>query len=192
VSARRALAAAVAVAALAGCDLRDMWKQPKYKPLQSSDFFSDGRASRPLEPDTVARGQLNSDTLLFTGMEGGQPSREFPFPVTRQVLDRGQLEFNVFCSVCHGRTGDGNGMIVQRGFKPPPTFHSDRLRQAPPGHFFDVISNGFGAMYSYRSRIGPDDRWAIIAYIRALQLSHDARLADVPDAQRGALGTGEQ
>jgi mono/diheme cytochrome c family protein len=186
---RLALAGTLAAAllALSGCDMQDMYNQPKYKPLQASSFFDDGRSSRPLVPDTVARSGLRTDALLYTGKLDGKDSEVFPFPVTPQVLDRGQLEYNIYCSVCHGRTGEGNGMIVQRGFKAPPSYHIDRLRQAPAGHFFDVMTNGFGAMYSYKSRVSPEDRWAIAAYIRALQLSQHATLDDVPPAERARL-----
>jgi len=171
--------------AAAGCR-QDMFNQPKLLPLQSSTFFADGRASRPLPEDTVARGQLHGDDLLSTGRIGGAVADRFPFPITAAVLDRGQQRFDIFCSPCHGRTGDGNGMVVQRGFKPPPSFHADRLRQAPAGHFFDVMTNGFGVMYDYRSRIVPEDRWAIAAYIRALQLSQHADASDLDAAREAA------
>jgi mono/diheme cytochrome c family protein len=178
------IALGVLAAAAFGCR-QDMFNQPKLRPLQASTFFADGRASRPLPEDTVARGGLHADELLYTARIGGAVADQFPFPVTAQVLDRGQERFNIFCSPCHGRLGAGNGMIVQRGFKQPPSFHSDRLRQAPAGHFFDVMTNGFGVMYDYRSRIVPEDRWAIAAYIRALQLSQHASVDDL-DAARAA------
>jgi mono/diheme cytochrome c family protein len=170
-----------------GCDMQDMYNQPKYKPLQKSTFFADERSSRPIVPDTVPRSGMRTDELLYTGKVNGVLADEFPFPITQNVLDRGRLEFNIFCSVCHGRTGEGNGMIVQRGFKRPPSYNLPRLRQAPAGHFFDVITNGFGAMYSYNSRISPRDRWAIVAYIRALQLSQHASIDDVPVKVRSRL-----
>jgi Cytochrome C oxidase, cbb3-type, subunit III len=175
-----ALAAAALLAVLAAGCHTDMYDQPKFRPLEETSFFKDGNSARPLLPDTVARGQLNTDELLETGTLHGEPADVFPFPVTARVLRHGQEQFNIFCSPCHGRVGDGRGMIVQRGFKQPPSYHTDRLRQAPAGHFFDVITNGFGAMYDYRSRISPETRWAIIAYIRALQLSQHAKESDVP------------
>jgi mono/diheme cytochrome c family protein len=173
---------AILAAASLGCR-QDMFDQPKMRPLQASTFFSDGRASRPLPEDTVPRGAPLGDDLLSTGRVGGEAVDRFPFPVTSTVLDRGEERFNVFCSPCHGRTGNGDGMIVQRGFKVPPSFNSDRLRQAPAGHFFEVMTRGFGVMYDYRSRITPEDRWAIAAYIRALQLSQHAGADDLDAAK---------
>lgn len=170
----------------------DMGDQPKFKPLARNGFFPDDRASRPLVEDTVPRTPLRSDVLLETGKLNGAIADVFPFPVTAQVLERGQQRFNIFCSVCHGLAGYGDGMVVQRGFKRPPSFHVDRLRQAPAGHYFDVMTNGFGAMYDYRARISPEDRWAIVAYIRALQLSQHSGLADVPDKERAKLEGGAQ
>jgi hypothetical protein len=164
-----------------------MHDQPRYKPLGPSDFFTDGRSARALVPGTVAQGDLREDTLLYTGRSGDAPANVFPFPVTRQVLQRGRERYEIFCTPCHGRTGDGRGIIVERGFRQPPSFHEDRLRQAPPGHFFDVISNGYGAMIDYASRVSAHDRWAITAYLRALQLSQNATLADVPEAERARL-----
>ncbi len=170
-----------------GCAL-DMRQQPKVKPLEPSDFFLDGQASRPLIQEAVARGHLNLDTQFYQGKnEDGTPVELFPLEITPAVIQRGQERYDIFCSPCHGRLGNGQGMIVQRGFKTPPSFHIDRLRQAPPGHFFDAITNGFGVMYSYASRIPPEDRWAIIAYIKALQLSQNATLDDVPPDQRNKL-----
>ena len=165
----------------------DMFNQPKANPLRESDLFPDGAASRPIPPHTVARGFLNEDEALYTGMIGTNLVTEFPFPITRQMLERGRERFEIYCAVCHGRTGDGNGMIVQRGFPAPPSYHIDRLRDAPVGHFYDVMTRGYGVMYSYASRVEPKDRWAIAAYIRALQLSRHARLADVPPDQRAQL-----
>lgn len=172
-------ALSLAVLALAGCR-QDMHNQPKFKPLRESDFYADRRSARPIIQGTVARGELDHDEYFYTGKVGNNLGTEFPFPVTKQVLQRGQERYNIFCSPCHSRVGDGNGMIVQRGFKRPPSYHTDRLRQAPVGHFFQVISNGFGAMGEYGSQVPPEDRWAIIAYIRALQLSQNATRADVP------------
>lgn len=166
---------------------RDMFNQPRGKPLGESDFFPDGAASRPIPPHTVARGFLDADEAYYTGMVGTNLVTEFPFRITRQVLERGRERFEIYCAVCHGRTGEGNGMIVQRGFPVPPSYHIDRLRQAPVGHFFDVMTRGYGVMYSYASRVEPADRWAIAAYIRALQLSHHAMLADVPVDERAKL-----
>jgi mono/diheme cytochrome c family protein len=186
--ARGALAVLVAVGAW-GCRL-DMHLQPKYKPDEPSRFFEDGRADRPEIPGTVARGHLHSDELLYTGRVDGKLVDEFPFPVTAKVLERGQQRFNIYCSPCHDYTGSGNGMIVQRGFPAPPSYHTDRLRQAPAGHFFEVITDGYGAMYSYAARIAPRDRWAIVAYIRALQLSQHATLPDVPAEDRQKLTSG--
>lgn len=151
-----------------------MHVQPKILPLSKSDFFEDGRGSRTPPAGTIARGQLRDDTYLYTGMINGQPGNVMPFPATRDVLERGRERFNIYCSPCHSRIGDGNGMIVQRGFRRPPSFHEPRLRQAPLGHFYDVISNGFGAMPDYAAQVNPHDRWAIVAYVRALQLSQDA------------------
>ena len=180
-----------ALSLIAGCAMllgacrQQMFQQPSYRPYQPSSLFTDGTSARALPADTVARGQLRDDPLLFTGKDAnGQDATEFPFPVTHDVLVRGRQRFDVYCTPCHGFVGDGDGMVVRRGFTPPPTYHSDRLRQAPVGHFFYVVSNGFGSMPSYANQVTVSDRWAIIAYIRALQLSQAAPLADVPpDAQ---------
>jgi mono/diheme cytochrome c family protein len=157
---------------------------PSYDPLQESTFFADGRASRTLVANTVARGQLREDEHLYTGKINGQLATEFPMPVTAEVMARGQERFNVFCSPCHGRTGEGNGIIVQRGFRQPPSYHEDRLLTVPPGHFFDVMTNGFGAMQDYAAQVPVTDRWAIAAYIRALQFSRRATMDDVPADRR--------
>ncbi len=164
-----------------------MHVQPKYKPLDPSNFFGDGRSARPEVPGTVAHGYLRTDELLYTGKVNGEPADLFPFPVTRQVLERGRERFNIYCSPCHDYTGSGRGLVVQRGFPPPPSYHIDRLVKAPAGHFFDVITNGYGAMYSYAARVDPQDRWAIVAYIRALQLSQHAALDDVPAQEKEQL-----
>ena len=167
---------------------QDMYNQPKYKPLAASEFFADGTSARPLPPHTVARGHLDEDTIFFTGKnDDGTLAATFPMPITKDLLKRGQERFNIYCSVCHGYEGDGNGMIVQRGFPPPNSYHIDRLRQAPPGYFYNVITNGYGVMYSYASRVEPADRWAIAAYIRALQLSRNGRLDDAPADERAKL-----
>jgi hypothetical protein len=173
---------------LAGCRA-DMHVQPRYNPLDATDFFEDGRSVRPEVPGTVARGQLRVDQHLYTGKVSGAPVTTFPFPITRPVLERGRERFNIFCAPCHGFTGEGRGMIVQRGFPAPPSYHMDRLRQAPVGHFYDVITNGYGAMYSHAARITPEDRWAIVAYIRALQMSQHASWSDLPEADRLELTT---
>ncbi len=164
-----------------------MHNQPKYIPLRESDFFADHRSERPLVDGTVARGDVEVDDLLYTGKVNGQLSTVFPFPITWEVMQRGQERFNIFCSPCHSRTGDGDGMVVRRGFRAPPSFHIDRLRQAPPGHFFDVITNGFGAMPDYKPQVPVRDRWAIVAYIRALQASTAAGVGDVPEQRRGDI-----
>jgi hypothetical protein len=163
----------------AGCR-QDMHDQPRYKPLAESDFFEDGRASRPQVPGTVARGQLRTEAHLYTGKIDGELATTLPFPVTRAVLERGRERYDIYCTPCHDRVGSGQGMIVRRGFRRPPSLHIDRLRQVPVAHFFEVISNGFGAMLDYAAQLTPDDRWAVAAYMRALQLSQYATLADVP------------
>jgi mono/diheme cytochrome c family protein len=161
-----------------------MHDQPKYKPFRASTFFDDGRAARPSVPDTVARGQLENDTLLYTGKSGTEFADVLPFPVTAAILHRGQERYNIFCSPCHDRVGNGDGMIVRRGYRRPPSYHIDRLRAAHVGYFFDVITHGFGVMPDYASQVAVADRWAIVAYIRALQLSQHASLADAsPDGQ---------
>lgn len=172
---------------ITGCR-QDMHDQPRYEPLEASTFFKDGRASRPQVPGTVARGQLKIDEHLYSGKIAGKPVDAFPFPITKDILARGQERYNIFCAPCHARIGDGSGMIVQRGMRQPPSFHTQRLREAPAGYYFDVITNGFGTMYSYADRVTVNDRWAIVAYLRALQLSQNATLEDVPASQRQQLG----
>jgi mono/diheme cytochrome c family protein len=196
---------------VAGCDRLDMYDQPRYKPLAASDFFSDGLAARQPVEGTIPRGGLRDDEPFYFGKEEGTLVHQIPEAAFRAIYDRdprkfdrpfdetspaelrqallkrGQERFNIYCSVCHGRLGDGDGMIVRRGFRKPPSYHIERLRQAPDGHFFDVMTNGFGAMASYASRIPVADRWAIVAYLRALQLSQNARLDDVPESDRDAL-----
>jgi mono/diheme cytochrome c family protein len=167
------------VAALAGCR-QDMHNQPKYRPLRASDFFANGSSARPLVEGTIARGTLQTDTAFFTGKNGALFVSELPFPVTHEVLDRGQERFNIYCTPCHDTTGSGNGMVVQRGYPKPPSFHIDRLRNIEAGYFFDVMTNGFGRMPDYRAQVTPRDRWNIVAYIRTLQLSQHAGSADVP------------
>ncbi len=158
---------------------QDMHDQPRFKPLAKSDFYADLRSERPPVEDTVARGQLHDDTYFYTGKVGANPGDYMPFQVTDKDLARGRERFNIYCAPCHSRMGDGNGMIVQRGFKQPPSYHIERLRKAPLGYFFDVMTNGFGSMPDYASQIPADDRWRIVAYIRALQLSQNATQADV-------------
>ncbi len=167
----------------------EMYDQPKYKPLGKSDFFPDARNERPLPDGVVARGFLRADSRFYRGTapDGKSLVTEFPLPVTPPLLARGRERFQIYCTPCHDRTGGGRGMVVLRGYRPPPSFHIDRLRDAPVGHFFDVISNGFGAMPDYAAQIPVEDRWAIIAYIRALQLSQNARIADVPPGERARL-----
>ncbi len=180
----------MAAAAAAGCR-QDMHNQPKYIPLRPSDFFRDGRSERPLLEGTVARGYLNGDRALYAGVGAdGKPVATFPFPVTKEVLERGQNRYNVYCTPCHDRLGNGDGMIPRRGFRKPPSYHIDRLRQVPDGYIFDVITNGFGAMQDYSAQIEPRDRWAVVAYVRALQLSQSASINDVPAASRGELEQG--
>lgn len=224
----------------AGCR-RDMQDQPRYEIYESSDFFADGQASRPIPEGTVPRGYLREDAHLYTGRlpgggaagggagnsqpvaasgndAGGQVAQRedggaagdgpaspgaaatafdadlvktFPFPITREILDRGQERFQAFCVMCHGLTGEGDGMVVRRGYKRPTSYHDDRLRTAPVGHFFDVITNGYGVMPNYAAQVTPRDRWAIAAYIRALQLSRGAEEGDVPEEERRRLESGE-
>jgi cytochrome c553 len=177
-----------AVFALAGCR-QDMQNQPKFIPLRSNDFFADQRSGRnPIrgtvprlgKDDPVDMEQLEPASYYLTGKRGAAYGDELPFPLTHAVMDRGQERYNIYCAPCHARVGDGNGMIVQRGFKHPPSFHQQRLRNAPVGYFYEIISNGLGAMPDYASQIKPEDRWDIAAYIRALQGSQNASEADVP------------
>ena len=173
----------LAVLALAACR-QDMHDQPRFKPLARSDFYSDLRSARPPVEGTVARGQLHEDSYFYTGKMGNAPGDYMPFAVNEEVLARGQERFNIYCSPCHSELGDGNGVIVQRGYRAPPSYHTERLRKAPLGYFFDVMTNGFGAMPDYASQISAQDRWNIVAYIRALQLSQNATAADLPAGQK--------
>ena len=177
------LAAAVLVA---GCR-QDMHDQPRFKPFAKSDFYADQRSARPLVDGTIARGHLNQDTMLVTGKVDGAPAAVFPFEITKAVMDRGHQRYDIFCAPCHSRTGLGDGMIVRRGYRKPPTFHQDRLRQAAPGYLFDVITRGFGAMPDYAAQIPVKDRWAIVAYLRALQRSQQAKVSEIPAAERTRL-----
>jgi mono/diheme cytochrome c family protein len=163
--------------------------QPKLKPYQESAFFADNQSARPLLIGTIARGQLHVDPAYDTGKTGDLLVDKIPDSVklNQKLLKRGQERYNIYCSPCHSRAGDGRGMIVQRGFPTPPSFHEQRLLDAPAGHFFNVITSGYGAMYSYAARVPIEDRWAIVAYIRALQLSQHATLDDVPAKQRAQL-----
>ena len=166
---------------------QEMYNQSRFEPLEKNSFFADNRSSRPWIKGTVARGHLRTDAHLYTGIVDGKPAETFPFPITRDVILRGRDRYNIYCSPCHGYEGDGRGMVVRRGMKQPPSYHVERLQNETPGYFFDVMTNGFGAMYSYASRIKPRDRWAIIAYVRALQLSQNATLDDVPADVRQRL-----
>lgn len=206
-----ALGAPAVLALIVGCDRLDMYDQPRYKPLAASNFFADGLSARPRVDGTVARGELRDDEPFYTGRTGRLPVSQVPQAAYRALqenqlrpidhppdeaesvelrlalLRRGHERFDIYCSVCHSRTGDGNGMIVRRGFPKPPSLHIERLRNAPAGHFFDVMTNGLGAMPRYSGRIDVGDRWAIVAYVRALQLSQNAQIGDVPDEQRQVL-----
>jgi mono/diheme cytochrome c family protein len=174
------------MSAATGCR-QDMHDQPKYQPLEASTFFADGAASRQLLPNTVARGQLKEDTLLYTGKVGDDPGTEFPFKVDAEVMARGRVAYNAFCSHCHGLTGAGDGIVVQRGYTKPPLLYDDRVKEMPVGHIFDVITSGFGAMPDHAAQIKVTDRWAIVAYVRALQLSASGTIDDVPAGERGWL-----
>jgi mono/diheme cytochrome c family protein len=185
-------------AALCGCLLialgcsacrQDMYNQPRTKPYSKSDFFQNGTSARPIPPHTIEYQQAPQNETYYTALANGVLVTQLPAPLklTPQLLRRGQERFNIYCSVCHGYAGDGNGEVVQRGFPAPPTYHSERLRNAPIGHFYDVITNGYGVMYSYASRVEPNDRWAIAAYIRALQLSREAKAADLPPEEQALL-----
>jgi mono/diheme cytochrome c family protein len=187
---RSVVAIAVLASGLAACR-QDMHDQPTVSPLEESDFFDDRRSVRLPMPGTIARGQLRADTLLETGTANGTVATMFPFPIDVTVMRRGRQRYDIFCAPCHARTGNADGMIVRRGYRRPPSLHIDRLREAPAGHFFDVITNGFGAMPSYADQITPRDRWATVAYLRALQLSQHATVADVPAALRKSLETSQ-
>lgn len=171
---------------LTGCTM-NLRNQPRYEPFEQSAFYKDKDSSRPLVADTVARDNLRIDSHFYTGQVDGEFADTYPFEITAEMLDRGQERFDIFCAPCHSRLGDGNGMVVQRGFKQPPSFHIERLQNETPGYFYGAITNGFGVMPSYASRIPPKDRWLIVAYIEALQLSQNATLNDVSQSERGAL-----
>jgi len=165
-----------------GCR-QDMQDQPKFFPQRGTDFYADGRSVRPQVENTIARNQSHEDGYFYTGMVNGKEGDGMPFPVTMEVLERGQERYNVYCTPCHSRVGNGIGMIVQRGYMKAGSFHSARLETAPLGHFFHVISNGYGAMPDYAAQVMPADRWAIAAYIKALQLSQKATQTDVPTGE---------
>ena len=181
------LCAACAIFPIAGCESlhQDMGSQPKNRPLSPSDFFSDGRSERAPVENTVSRESFANDEFA-----ANKDSNAFPLPVNQALLERGEERYKIFCSPCHGLQGDGNGMVAMRGMKHPPSYHQDRLRQVPNGYFYDVITNGFGQMYSYDAQVPPRDRWAIIAYLRALQLSRNVRASDLPADMREKLNSG--
>ncbi|GAB3429545.1 cytochrome c [Massilia solisilvae] len=191
----------LAVLLLSGCEKarQDMYDQPRYKPFAPSNLFADGASARPLPPGTVAhaRGAFSGSTGGQLGQQAAerdqaaQAAQANPYPVTAQLLRRGQERFSIYCVPCHSPAGDGDGRVVRRGFPAPPSFHQDRLRNAPDRHFFDVITHGYGIMYPYADRVEPADRWAIVAYIRALQLSQHASVAELDAAQRARLTGGE-
>lgn len=196
----RASLLTICLSLAAGCR-QDMQNQPRFKPLRPNPMFDDGGSARPLVEGTVPRASARDESFRPSWVVTSKQAviletndisnvSQFPIPVTSQLLDRGQDRFNIYCAVCHGRVGDGKGMVVQRGFRQPPSYHIDRLRAAPIGHFYDVVTNGFGAMPSYGEQVTPQDRWAIIAYIRALQLSQHAPISDVPLEKRDKLDGG--
>ena len=185
----RNLIIGIAAISIVGCNT-DMWVQKKTAPLADSDFFSDGQSARPLVPGTIPRGHLREDGVFYTGIENAKWVDKIPVPVTMDLLKRGRDRFDIYCSPCHGRLGDGKGMIALRGYqlkRPVGNYHTARLMKMPVGHFYDVITNGFGAMYSYASRIEPQDRWAVVAYIRALQLSQNASVTDLNEKEKAQL-----
>jgi mono/diheme cytochrome c family protein len=174
------------LALASGCRQK-MADQARYDPLEPSGFFRDGMSARPRVAGTVARGELSDDPFFDDGKRGGQLADGFPMPVDLELINRGHDRFDIYCAQCHGRVGDGNGMIPARGYRRPPSFHTETLRRQPTGHYFDVMTNGFGAMPPYRNQVPPRDRWAIVAYIRALQLSQHATVEDVPPGDRAQL-----
>jgi mono/diheme cytochrome c family protein len=188
---RRTLRIGTAVAfalATAACSRLDMQDQPKYKPQRPSDFFADGRSERPPVPGAIARGALYEDEAYYTGRGAdGKDIDYFPIAVNKDLIVRGQQRFDIYCSPCHGRIGNGMGMIVRRGFKQPPSYHTDRLRNAPVGHFYDVMTNGYGAMLNYAAQVSVRDRWAIAAYIRTLQYAENANVNDLPAEARNQI-----
>jgi len=184
----RALPVFITLCALALAACRpDMENQPKAKPLSESDFFSNHANARPIPPHTVERGGARANAAFYTGLTNGTYITQLPVKLTPGLLARGRERFDAMCSECHDRTGSGNGMVVLRGFPQPPSYYVPRLRNAPIGHFFDVITNGYGVMYSYATRVEPEDRWAIAAYIRALQLSHNVNASELTPAEQQKL-----
>jgi mono/diheme cytochrome c family protein len=191
-TARASMAAAMLVALTGAAACRqDMHDGPRYKPLQQSDIYADKRSSRPIIEGVVARGFLKDDDVFYTGMQAGAPVEKIPMPLTDAVVARGRERYNIYCSPCHGVAGDGDGMIVKRGYKQPTSYHDPRLRNEKAGYFFDVMTRGFGQMPDYAAQVSPKDRWAIVAYIRALQLSQHASVGDLTQSQRERLERGE-
>lgn len=176
------VACLLGIGALAGCNF-EMRNDSRLKPYEGDEFFKDGRSARPIPAGTVARDHLKVDSTVNAGMENGQPVAAVPYPVTAEFLERGKERFNIYCAVCHGVDGYGKGPVVQRGFPPPPSYHQDRLRRAPVGHFCDVATNGYGVMFGYWDRIDNHDRWAIAAYVKALQLSQMVSARDLTPEQ---------
>ena len=178
--------AALCLLAATGCR-QDMHNTPSAQPLRESHFVKGVSSARPLVEGTIARGTLQDDAAFFTGKSGAVLVDALPFPLTAEVLDRGQQRYNIYCAPCHGVSGNGDGMIVKRGYRQPPSYHVERMRTAPLGHYYDVMTNGFGAMPDYRAQVAPRDRWAIAAYVRALQLSQHAPAAEFPQEERDKL-----
>lgn len=172
---------------LAGCR-QDMHDQPKFYPQRGTTLYADGRSVRPQVENSVARGQDDVTSYLMTGMQGGKEGDGLPVPLTLDLMERGQERYNIYCTACHSRVGNGGGIVVQRGYRPAGNFHTDRLRAAPLGHFYNVIANGYGAMPEYATLLTVEDRWAIVAYIRALQLSQHASVADTGGNKVQRLG----
>jgi mono/diheme cytochrome c family protein len=187
VSGRLAATCLLVAAISAGGCRQDMHNTPVGQPLRASMFFKDASSARPLVEGTVARGTLQDDQAFYTGKNGATDADALPFALTAEVLDRGENRFNIYCTPCHGLSGQGDGMIVRRGYRAPPSFHTDRMQQMAIGHFYDVMTNGFGAMPDYRAQISPRDRWAIAAYVRALQLSQHASAAELSAEERAKL-----
>lgn len=185
------MALVVCAAMLSACDIRrNMYDQAKFEPYEATDFFGDRQSSRPLVPNTVPREHEDADDHLYRGMIDGKFADSFPFPVTAEVLERGKSRFNIYCTPCHGAAGYGDGMIVQRGYKRPTDYHSEGFRDNPDkpvGYIYDVISNGFGVMSGYGYQLRPEDRWAVVAYVRALQFSQHALVSDLPEEDRAEL-----
>jgi mono/diheme cytochrome c family protein len=177
------------LSATLGCR-QDMHDQPRFEPLEASDFFEDGRSARPIVAGTVPRGFLMDDPHLYTGKVGDEWAESFPMPVTREVMERGRERYQIFCTPCHGQLGDGLGMVVRRGLSQPPSFHEERLRKERAGYYFDVISRGFGRMKDYAAQLEPRDRWAVVAYVRALQLSQGHPADELDARERGLLAPG--